>query len=255
MVSPGTSGPRGGKTVLSRLDHLVILTHDLERTAEDYESLGFQVTPGGEHADGLTRNALVSFRDGSYLELVSFIDPESDRDNVWGWRGFLPQEGLIDYCAASDGLGEDVERLQRLGFEVRGPSDGGRTLPDGQEIRWRSASIHQEGRTLPFLIEDLTPRETRVPGGSDTDHPNGATGIQRLEVSAPDPRQTAKNLADLTGTRSTGLALGDCGLVVAEGEWSGPAAVEFSTRSREGVGKLDPALAHGVRARLSPADG
>ena len=69
--------------VLTRLDHLVILVRDLELASTDYESLGFAVTPGGEHADGLTRNALVPFQDGTYLELVSFLDPEDPTDNVW----------------------------------------------------------------------------------------------------------------------------------------------------------------------------
>lgn len=241
--------------MLTRLDHLVILVRDLERAAADYERLGFRVTPGGEHADGLTRNALVPFRDGTYLELVSFVRPEDGRDNVWGWRRFLPREGLIDYCAASDALAEDVEKLKELGFGVRGPSDGGRTLPDGPEIRWRSASIDQEGRTLPFLIEDLTPRGDRVPGGRAAEHPNGATGIRRLELSAPDPRGAAEKLAALTGAPPADLALGGCRLAVAAGERAGPEAVEISTRLPESAGELDPGLAHGIRARLSPGDG
>jgi catechol 2,3-dioxygenase-like lactoylglutathione lyase family enzyme len=88
--------------VLNRLDHLVILVRDLDQAVREYEVLGFTVTPGGEHADGLTRNALIPFRDGSYLELVAFLDPEDPRENVWGWRAFLPSGGgLIDYCAAS----------------------------------------------------------------------------------------------------------------------------------------------------------
>jgi hypothetical protein len=149
--------------VLTRLDHLVILVRDLELASADYGRIGFAVTPGGEHADGLTRNALVPFRDGTYLELVSFLDPEDPTDNVWGWRRFYPLEGPIDYCAASDDLDADAERLASLGFGVDGPDDGGRRLPDGTNIRWRSARIRQEGRILPFLIEDLTPREQRVP--------------------------------------------------------------------------------------------
>ena len=88
--------------MLTRLDHLVILVYDLERAVRGYEELGFTVTPGGEHADGLTHNALVAFEDGSYLELVAFLDPHDPRDNVWGWRTFLPVGGgLIEYCAAS----------------------------------------------------------------------------------------------------------------------------------------------------------
>ena len=138
--------------MLTRLDHLVILVRDLELASADYESLGFTVTPGGEHADGLTRNALVPFQDGTYLELVTFLDPEDPTDNVWGWRRFYPREGLIDYCTASDDLDADVRRLASLGFGVEGPEDGGRRLPDSTNIRWRSARIRQEGRIFPFLI-------------------------------------------------------------------------------------------------------
>jgi catechol 2,3-dioxygenase-like lactoylglutathione lyase family enzyme len=114
------------------LDHLVILTSQLDRAVRGYEELGFAVTRGGEHDDGLTRNALIPFRDGSYLELVAFVDREDSRDNFWGWRRFLSRGGgLIDYCAASDDLRTDAGRLRDGGFEVDGPTEGGRRRPDG----------------------------------------------------------------------------------------------------------------------------
>jgi hypothetical protein len=241
--------------VLTRLDHLVILVQDLDEATREYERIGFRVTPGGEHADGLTRNALVPFRDGAYLELVSFIHPEDGRDNVWGWREFLPHEGLIDYCAASDRMLEDVERLRGLGFDVDGPTEGGRRLPDGQEIRWRSASIGQKGRALPFLIEDVTPRERRVPGEPSTSHPNGATGITGLEISVPDAQEAAKNLAALTGAASEPPKLGACELVLAEQDGqqrTGPATVKLSTATPDDAGELDRRSAHGVRFALTP---
>lgn len=250
--------------MLSRLDHLVILVRDLDVAAADYERLGFSVTQGGEHADGLTRNALIPFEDGSYFELVAFLDPEDTRDNVWGWRKFLPHEGLIDYCVASDDLESDVSRLESLGFEVDGPDDGGRRLPDGTEIRWRSASIRQEGRLLPFLIEDLTPRGLRVPGGPAAEHPNGASGISRLEIAAPDAREAASSLASLVEVPDDGgtaVRLGACELSpVAEKEvarrratrGSGPSAVELVVKTSGGAKGLNSLLAHGAGIRLSP---
>jgi catechol 2,3-dioxygenase-like lactoylglutathione lyase family enzyme len=251
--------------VLTRLDHVVILVGDLDRAVRGYEELGFTVTPGGEHADGLTRNALVPFADGSYLELVAFVDPDDPRDNVWGWRAFLPfSGGLIDYCAASDDLEADVRRLEEGGLGVDGPADGGRRLPDGTEIRWRVARIRQDGRLLPFLIEDLTPRELRVPGDPATRHPNGAAGISRLEIAAPDAEEAASSLAALIGVpedAGTSVHLGDCVLspVTAEREDAaphlttrgpGPLAVDLVGETSGSTRALDRHLAHGAGIRL-----
>lgn len=250
--------------MLTRLDHLVILVRNLDRAARDYETLGFAVTPGGEHADGLTRNALIPFRDGSYLELVAFVDPEDPRDNVWGWRRFLSSGGLIDYCVASDDLRADVRRLEELGFGVDGPTEGGRRLPDGTEIRWRIARIHQEGRLLPFLIEGLTPRSRRVPGGPRAEHPNGAAGIAILELA--DAGNATRDLAALIGVpQAPGarFSLGSSALrVVSPGRdeaarlrldsvGPGPLTVELAGGSHERAATLDERLAHAARIRLS----
>ena len=238
--------------MLTRLDHLVILVRDLELASADYERLGFAVTPGGEHADGLTRNALIPFEDGTYFELISFLDPEDPTDNVWGWRGFYPQEGLIDYCAASDDLDPDVRRLESLGFAVDGPDDGGRRLPDGTDIRWHSARIRQENRIFPFLIEDLTPRELRVPGGPATRHPNGATGVVRLAISTPHPEHATISLAALAETENP-VRLGACALspvAARDGGATGPSAVELAGRDSETPWELDSVLAHGVDVRV-----
>ncbi|MEI6179461.1 MAG: VOC family protein, partial [Chloroflexales bacterium] len=51
--------------VISAIDHLVILVGNLAAAVADYEALGFTITPGGEHTDGATHNALISFADGS----------------------------------------------------------------------------------------------------------------------------------------------------------------------------------------------
>ena len=244
--------------MLTSLDHLVILVRDLDRAIGDYGALGFEVKPGGEHADGLTRNALIPFEDGSYLELVAFVDPEDTRDNVWGWRPFLHRGwGLIDYCAASDDLGTDVRRLEGLDFDVDGPTEGGRRLPGGAQIRWRIARVRQDGRLLPFLIEDLTPRELRVPA---TEHPNGARGISRLEIATPG---AAGSLAALIGARGASerpLRLGDCTLtpVVPEEsevarrrlEAAGPGPLSVGLAADAQGGELDPHLSHGVGIRL-----
>jgi hypothetical protein len=250
--------------VISGIDHLVILVEALEAAAAGYEELGFRVTQGGEHADGLTRNALVPFADGTYLELVSFVDSADARDNVWGWRPFLEKGGgLIDYCATSDDLAADARRLAAAGFEVSGPDEGGRRLPDGTEIRWKSARMRQEGRVMPFLIEDLTPRSLRVPGGKATEHPNGARGIARLLLAVHEAANARASLAALTaigkheGAPEDTLRFGRHGLkLVASGDDAerrlgtsgpGPLAVELAAVKDE---DLSPDLAHGASIRM-----
>ena len=240
----------------------MILVNDLDLATSDYERLGFTVTPGGEHADGLTRNALIPFGDGSYFELVSFLNPEDPTDNVWGWRGFLPREGLIDYCVASDDLESDVGRLESLGFGVDGPDDGGRRLPDGAKLRWRIARMRQEGRLLPFLIEDLTPRELRIPGGPAAEHPNGAAGVSGLEISAPDVQEAAASLGTLVETQddtNSSVRLGACVLSPVSTENGdaaepGPLAVELVGEARASR-ELDPLLSHGAGIRLRSSEG
>ena len=249
--------------MLTRLDHLVILVRDLDRAVRGYEALGFAVTPGGEHADGLTRNALIPFKDGSYLELVAFVDPEDSRDNVWGWRRFLSSGGgLIDYCVASDDLAADVSRLGERDFAVDGPADGGRRLPDGREIRWLIARIRQEGRLLPFLIEDLTRRDLRVPGGSSAEHPNGALGIRNLQIAAPHAEGALRALASLTGSSGGPATLGPCSLTVVTLEQEdyvrhrldvmgpGPFTVGLATGMPGREEELDQGLSQGVSIRL-----
>ena len=55
-----------------QLDHVVIKVNDLEGAMADYEALGFSVVVGGEHLAWGSRNALIPFKDGTYLELISF---------------------------------------------------------------------------------------------------------------------------------------------------------------------------------------
>ncbi len=184
------------------LDHLVILADDLDQAQAEYTRLGFTITPGGTHVDGLTHNALIIFADGTYLELIAFLDPADRRDNVWGWRQYSSKGGgLIDYCFVSDDLEGEVAKFREHGLTVDEPTTGGRLRPDGVALRWRSARFWQAGRELPFLIEDLTPRELRVPAGG-ANHPNGVTGIGQLMVAVADLGRIAAIFGILLDTPS-----------------------------------------------------
>src|SRR5207249_3796728 len=133
----------------------------------------FTVTPGGEHADGLTHNALVPFADGSYLEIVAFPDLDRAVSHRW-WKIAAEGGGFADFALLSDDLGADTLALKEI--VTRSSATGGRTRPDGIRLEWRTAIL---SAPLPFIIQDLTSRELRVPQGAAAQHANGAGGIAK----------------------------------------------------------------------------
>ena len=174
------------------LDHVVLVVLDLAAAVADHRARGFTVTPGGEHAGGLTHNALVGFQDGSYLELIAFRDLTAARGNH-SWAPIAERGGgWADFALLSNDLFQDVTALGEL--VARAPEEGGRTRPDGLGIAWRVARLE---KPLPFLIEDLTARELRVPGGEAAVHPNGTTGVASVVLGATDAARVGERYAVL----------------------------------------------------------
>lgn len=178
--------------VIPGLDHVVLVVLDLAAAVAEHRKRGFTVTPGGEHAGGLTHNALVGFRDGNYLELIAFHDLNAARGKH-GWAPVAERGGgWADFALHSDDIAQDVAALS--GLVARPAEDGGRTRPDGVAIQWRV--VHLE-KPLPFLIEDLTARDLRVPHGDAAKHANGTTGVARIVLGATDPARVAERYAFL----------------------------------------------------------
>ena len=166
--------------MLRRLDHVVFVFRDLQSAIDDYRRRGFTVTPGGEHADRITHNALIPFADGTYVELVGFRDLSRSATHRW-WNVAANGGGLADFALLSDDIAADAAALAEL--VKTPPKESGRITPDGVELKWRTAVLKPP---LPFIIEDLTPREFRVPSGAAADHANGAIGIASIVIGAID---------------------------------------------------------------------
>jgi hypothetical protein len=143
----------------------------------DYEALGFSVVPGGRHAVA-THNALIGFADGAYIELIAFWED----DATHRWHRFLREGGgLVDYCMRTDDLAATVATLRGAGAAYADKTPLSRMRPDGYRLEWYLALTSQMQGVLPFLIEDVTPREERVP--RETAHANGVTGIDSLTIA------------------------------------------------------------------------
>jgi hypothetical protein len=167
--------------VPNAIDHVVVAVHDLPQAMEDYERLGFTVTPGGDHAHRGSHNALITFGDGSYIELIAFKHEPPVKDNTW-WDLLQLGEGLVDAALLVDDLPAETDRLAAAGYAVTGPMEGGRLRPDGIRIAWRVARLNVGGAVrLPFVIDDISPHDLRVPPG--TGHSNAVEGIAGVTIA------------------------------------------------------------------------
>lgn len=185
--------------MLQGIDHIVIAVRDLDQASADYAALGFTVTPGGEHTGGATHNALISFADGSYFELIAFREPDRPQDHKW-WGRFSTGEGTVDFALLADDVAAEAERLAAAGITVDGPVAGGRLRPDGEQVAWRNLGLSAPGVPLPFVIEDVTPRAVRVPPPPATEHPLGVSGITGLTLLVADIDSAAEAFAALLNT-------------------------------------------------------
>lgn len=164
---------------MPRLDHIIILVSSLS-DVKAYKHAGFQVIPGGKHADGLTENALVVLPDGVYLELIAFCDSTTMEQRTEHWWGSKPL-GLVDWSIAEAG-GKTLAEEVGGNPAYAAPQKGGRQNPHGQKIGWEVVFPIKGGRgRLPFYCSDTTPREWRVPT-LKSPHENGVLGVHQLTL-------------------------------------------------------------------------
>jgi catechol 2,3-dioxygenase-like lactoylglutathione lyase family enzyme len=184
--------------MLKGIDHIVVAVPDLETAITNYSDLGFTVVRGGEHPSIGSHNALIAFQDGAYIELIAFRKPDVEHR----WIQLLKKGGgLVDYCMQTDDLKSDMATFRAAGATLTDIMPLSRTRPDGYKLDWvLSAAVGPHQGMAPFLIEDITPREERVP--AQIEHNNGVTGIgtMTLAVRETDPvRQWYKALLNSEG--------------------------------------------------------
>src|SRR5438105_2196478 len=69
-----------------KLDHVTIAGSDIKEMQARLSGVGIASVYGGPHSNQATEMALVSFPDGSYLELIGLqanADPQAVANHVW----------------------------------------------------------------------------------------------------------------------------------------------------------------------------
>jgi hypothetical protein len=145
------------QTLLTRIDHLVLATPDLEASVEDLAArLGVRPAPGGQHPGRGTKNALLALSDRSYLEIVG-PDPAQERPagGRWFMIDSLDAPRLVTWAVKE----ADPEKRRAVaaasGIELGPVASGSRRRADGSTLRWRftdPAVIVADG-IVPFFID------------------------------------------------------------------------------------------------------
>jgi len=151
------------KTTTLEIDHVSICGSNLDTLRQAFTDVGLTPDIGGPHGNGITQMAILGFDDASYLELIAPIKPGATAGS--DWAKFMSEDAVT--CAWAVGtnvLLQEVDRLKKAGIPVTSPARGSRKRPDGMSVEWTTADPGSgtPGSTLPFIIEDQTPRAWRV---------------------------------------------------------------------------------------------
>jgi len=151
------------KSVELELDHVSICGSNLDTLRQAFTDMYMTPDFGGPHGNGITQMASIGFEDASYIELIAPIKPGVTAGS--DWAKFMTEDAVTcAWAAGTNVLLQEVDRLQKAGIPVTAPQRGSRKRPDGMSIEWMTANVGSgtPGSTLPFLIEDQTPRAWRV---------------------------------------------------------------------------------------------
>ena len=190
LITTGIGAAQKGEVgLLSRVDHLVYATPDLDRGVEEIERLlGVRASPGGQHPGRGTRNALVALGPNAYLEIIA-PDPQQPppkEPRPFGLDG-LKESRLVTWAAKGSDLGRLREEAVRKGVPLGEVGSGSRMRPDGVQLSWRFTAPETQvaDGIVPFFIdwgESPHPARTAAQGASlvglRAEHPD-ADGVRR----------------------------------------------------------------------------
>lgn len=138
------------------LDHLLWAAPDLDAGSTAFEAMtGVRPTPGGSHPGFGTRNALTSFSEDTYLELLA-PDPAQDLSGTWGATvAHLDRPQMFSFALATDDLEGVAAKTAAAGIAMQAPVAMSRKTADGGILEWRIMRMEDPAGThrLPFFID------------------------------------------------------------------------------------------------------
>ena len=143
---------------MHELDHIVLATRDLDEAKSVFKAqTGVAPVDGGPHVGFGTRNALVSFGGGRYLEIMA-PDPAQPLEGTFGEQlAQLTESRLLHWAIRVDDLKAVSWRAKENGFAPGEIRSMARELPGGGRLEWELMGIggHDHRGFMPFYIDWL----------------------------------------------------------------------------------------------------
>jgi Glyoxalase-like domain len=185
---------KAASTPVRKLDHIIYVAPDLNVGIDTLEKLlGVRATPGGQHPEHGTRNALIGLGGRTFLEILG-PDPDQPKPNRPRWFGIdsLTAPRLSGWAAADSNLEEMVGKAAAAGVQLGTVLRGRRENPDGALLSWRFTDpyvVLSDG-LIPFFID-----------WENSPHPSelSAEGVTLVGMRAehPDPEPVQRVLQQL----------------------------------------------------------
>lgn len=233
------------------IDHVMIVVPDLQKAADAYARLGFDVQPRGIHKGLGTANHLMIL-DEDYIELLGVLEP---MPNNLRYKEIGEQGGAL----ANVALGTDGADLAHAAWSKAGlrpepiiAFDRGVEI-DGKTERaaFRIVRLPHEARPGVglFVCNHLTPQFVYRPEWRK--HANGATGISHITIVAADPQKHRAAAEKVFGADA--ITAGDDEMTVATGKapfrYLSPARFAERFPGYKPTQKGDHAAVMGIRVR------
>ena len=180
------------------LDHVGVVTRDLTALADQYQRLGFTLTPFARQTDGRIGNRCVMLQH-SYLELLAVVDPNATSATLD--RFLACYAGIHILAFVFDDEQAVLTRLRHAGIDAPTVNRVERPIDDtdamGPRARFTVIPLPEQPEGRINLVHHLTPEalwQDRF-----LRHPNNAIALAEVTVVVKEPLDTAARFSRLVG--------------------------------------------------------
>jgi hypothetical protein len=198
------------------LDHVGVVARDLAALAEQYERLGFTLTPLARRTDGRIGNRCAMLSQG-YIELLAVVDPNASSATL---DRFLARYAGVHILAfAIEDERAVLARLQRAGIDAPAVAPIERAIDDtnpaGPRARFALIQLPDQPEGRINLVRHLT-REA-LWQERFLRHPNSAAGLAEVVIVVGEPAEAAARFSRLVGCSVVPDAVGGFALDLPRG--------------------------------------